>query len=239
MPRQINISPIRLEDQCLHVYLNYLHDEVHLMFHLKNFQNRSVLLRQYGLAPDRLYDILQAQLSNSLQGILHDIVRQKMLDILISQMHLFITDMQQMFAVARPPPPLYSRPETYFGAKKVSNFSPEHQASMHDGAAPWFLALAGAGGGNVRGMNGGVGNNGGGGGGNNVGNGQGALNNQPNGNGSQGGGSGNSAVNAKNTHSVQQYRALPIFQLFELILHKDLRIIGIICKSHLSTIKRL
>ena len=232
MPKQIKISPTKLEDQCMHVYLNYLHDEVHLMFHLKNFQDRSVLLRQYGLAPDRLYDLLQSQLSNSLQGILHDIVRQKMLDILISQMHLFINDMQKMFAVGRPPAPLYSRQETCLSARKSSSFGMDNQGTMHggEGAAPWLYALAGAGGANIRGAGGGIGNNGGAAGGNNnLANGQGALNNPANANGSHGGSSGNTlnAVNNKNTHSVQQYRALPIFQLFELILHKDLRIIGI------------
>ena len=230
MPKKIKISPSKLEDQCLHVYLNYLHDEVHLMFYMKNFQDRSVLLRQYGLAPDRLYELLQSQLSNSLQGILHDIVRQKMLDILISQMHHFICDMQRMFALGRPPLPLYSRQEMCLSAKKsVSGM--DSQCTLHggEGGAAWFFALPGAGGANIRGPGGAAGNNVGvGGGNNNLPNVPAGLNNPGNANGGQGGSSGNilNAVNAKCSHSVQQYRSLPIFQLFDLILHKDLRFIG-------------
>ena len=220
MPKQIKISPIKLEDQCLHVYLNYLHDEMNLIFHLKNFQDRSVLLRQYGLAPDRLYDILQSQLSNSLQGILHDIVRQKMLDILISQMHLFISDMHKMFAVGQPPSPLYSRHETGLSPRKLTNLGSDNPGHIHGGenAAPWVYALAGGGPANIRGPGVGGGHNGGA-GGNNLGNAQASLNNPIS-------GSGCLFSNGKNAHSIQQYRALPIFQLFELILHKDLRVIG-------------
>ena len=215
MPKQIKISPIKLEDQCLHVYLNYLHDEMNLIFHLKNFQDRSVLLRQYGLAPDKLYDILQSQLSNSLQGILHDIVRQKMLDILISQMHLYISDMHKMFAVGQPPSPLYSRHET--SPRKLSNLAADNPSHIHggDNAVPWAYGLSGGGPPNIRGP--GVG--GGGAGGNNLGNAQASANNPIS-------GSGCLLSNGKNAHSIQQYRALPIFQLFELILHKDLRVIG-------------
>lgn len=222
MPRQIDNSPIKLEDQCLHVYLNYLHDEMHLIFHLKNFQDRSVLLRQYGLSPDRLYDILQDQLSNSLQGILHDIVRQKMLDILISQMHLFISDMQKMFAVGRPPPPLYTRQDAWISPRKANICGNDNQGNMYSGdnPAPWFHSLAG-GGGNLRGAGGMAGHNGGA--GNNLGNGQPSVNNPISGNSA---GNTFNALNTKNAYSAQQYRALPIFQLFELILHKDLRVIG-------------
>ena len=218
MPRQIKISPVKLEDQCLHVYLNYLHDEMHLIFHLKNFQERSVLLRQHGLAPDRLFQFLQSQISDSLQGILHDMVRQKMLDILISKMHLFISDMHKMFAVGRPPPPLYSRPETGLSPRKLSTVGMDIQGNG-DAPGSW-LYLGGRGPVVLGGHNGGNG-------GNNLNNGQAALNNPPTGNVGSGSGSIYNSMNTKNAYSVQQYRSLPIFQLFDLIVHKDLRIIGI------------
>ena len=67
MPPRRSCVPARLEDQCLQVYLNYLHDEVHMLFYLKNFHHRSVLLAKMGLDPDKLYKILQYQLSNKLQ----------------------------------------------------------------------------------------------------------------------------------------------------------------------------
>lgn len=69
------------------VYLNYLHDEMHLIFHLKAYKDRSVLLRQHGLAPDTLIAKLQQQLSYFLKGILQDIARQKMVDVLIGTLH--------------------------------------------------------------------------------------------------------------------------------------------------------
>ena len=228
MPRQIKISPSRLEDQCLYVYLNYLHDEVHMLYYLRNFETRSVLLRQYGMDSGRLSDLLHSQF-NCLPGILHDSVRQKMLDILISKIHLSVVDMQQMFAVGRPPPPLYSRSDSLSSTKKVSNFAiAENQDSEGGNAAaqPWYLALAAMPVANARGgMAVGGGNNGIG--GNNMGNGQqGALNVGNGVGGHGGGGTSSNSSQAKSSRSVQQYRSLPIFQLFELILHKDLKILG-------------
>ena len=73
MPRRMECTPIKLEDQCIYVYLNYLHDEMNLIFHLKNYRERSVLLKQHGLEPDLLVNRLQTQLSNNLAGILQDI----------------------------------------------------------------------------------------------------------------------------------------------------------------------
>ena len=77
MPRRLECAPQKLEDQCIYVYLNYLHDEMNLIFHLKNYREKSVLLKQHGLEPDFLISRLQCQLSNNLAGILQDIVRQK------------------------------------------------------------------------------------------------------------------------------------------------------------------
>merc|ERR1712136_43690 len=60
--------------------------------------------------------------------------------------------------------------------------------------------------------------------GHSIGGGQGNLNNPLNSNFAHGSNTNIfSTGSSKNAHSIQQYRALPIFQLFELILHKDLQ----------------
>ena len=231
MPKQIKNNPIKLEDQCMHVYLNNLHDEMHLMFYLKNFQDRSVILRQrQDLAPDKLYDILQHQISNNLQGILHDIVRQKMLDILISQLHLFINDMHKMFAVGRPPAPLYLRQDVGLSPRRNINHGGDTSSnSTSASGGPWIpgshgFRMVGEGPAHIRndynrahdGISG-----------HSIGGGQGNVNNPLNSNFAHGSNTNIfSTGSSKNAHSIQQYRALPIFQLFELILHKDLQNIG-------------
>lgn len=229
MPKQIRNNPIKLEDQCMHVYLNNLHDEMYLMYYLRNFQERSVILRQRpDLAPDKLYDVLQYQISNNLQGILHDIVRQKMLDILISQLHHYINDMHKMFSVGRPPAPLYLRQELGLSPRKFSNNGGDNPSSNSANAigSPWVYGMVGGVPAYVR--NEYSRNNDGNSGPNNIGGGQGNLNNPLSGNIAHGGSSSNifSSSSLRNAHSIQQYRALPIFQLFELILHKDLQNIG-------------
>jgi len=226
MPKQIRNNPIKLEDQCMHVYLNNLHDEMYLMYYLRNFQERSVILRQRpDLAPDKLYDVLQYQISNNLQGILHDIVRQKMLDILISQLHHYINDMHKMFSVGRPPAPLYLRQELGLSPRKFSNNGGDNPSSNSANAigSPWVYGMVGGVPAYVR--NEYSRNNDGNSGPNNIGGGQGNLNNPLSGNIAHGGSSSNifSSSSLRNAHSIQQYRALPIFQLFELILHKDLQ----------------
>ena len=106
MPKQWERSPARLEDLCTYLFLNYLHDEMNLIFHLKNFKDRSVLLKRHGLESDRLIARLESQLTHNLTGILHDIVRQKMVDILISTLHSVPSSIQNLMGVAVPPPVL-------------------------------------------------------------------------------------------------------------------------------------
>ena len=235
MPKQIKNNPIKLEDQCMHVYLNNLHDEMHLMYYLKNFQDRSVILRQrQDLAPDKLYDILQYQISNNLQGILHDIVRQKMLDILISQLHLFINDMHKMFAVGRPPAPLYLRQDVSVSPRRNINYAGDtiSSNSTSSSGGPWAYPMGSGVSAHIRndynrahdGISG-----------HSIGGGQGNLNNPSNSNFAHGSNSNLfSTGSSKNAHSIQQYRALPIFQLFELILHKDLQNIGMFLEVYFN-----
>ena len=101
---------------CIYLFLNYLHDEMNLIFHLKNFRNRSVLLKQHGLEPDVLIARLQSQLTNSLTGILHDMVRQKMVNILIETLHNVPVSIQDLMGVSKPPPVLCKLTDNYFSS---------------------------------------------------------------------------------------------------------------------------
>jgi hypothetical protein len=192
MPQRMECTPLRLEDQCIYVYLNYLHDEMNLIFHLKNYQERSVLLRQHGLAPAKLIDKLQSQLSNSLTGILHDIVRQKMVNILISTLHNVPSCVQDFIGVSRPPPVLCKISDTFLinsGSTSLwpsSSSSSSHSQILHQGPT-----VAGGGG-----------------------------SNSPT---HSGGSSSSGSLVRQGFNSVQQYRTFPRLQLFELIIHKDLR----------------
>ena len=46
MPPQLNLTPMSLEDQCLYSYLNYLYGEMSLIFQLRQFQNKSLIIKQ-------------------------------------------------------------------------------------------------------------------------------------------------------------------------------------------------
>lgn len=56
-----------LEEQCTHAYLAYLYEEIKLISQLKLHEGKSVLLRQFGLQPDRLLAALEEQLSTTLK----------------------------------------------------------------------------------------------------------------------------------------------------------------------------
>ena len=160
MPPQWECNPPRLEDMCTYLFLNYLHDEMNLIFHLKNFQDRSVLLKQHGLEPDRLIARLESQMTHYLTGILHDIVRQKMVDILISTLHTVSSSIQDLMGVCKPPPVLCKIPDI----RPLVNFEP---TTLNSGSK--YLP--------------------------------------------------------SNPYTIHQYRTFPRLQLFELVLHKDLRIL--------------
>ena len=135
MPRRMECTPIKLEDQCIYVYLNYLHDEMNLIFHLKNYRERSVLLKQHGLEPDLLVNRLQTQLSNNLAGILQDIVRQKMVDILISTLHTVPASIQDFVGVSKPPPVLCKLMDNFY------KFSEPATSSIENGGSKTFTTV--------------------------------------------------------------------------------------------------
>ena len=132
MPRRMECTPIKLEDQCIYVYLNYLHDEMNLIFHLKNYRERSVLLKQHGLEPDLLVNRMQTQLSNNLAGILQDIVRQKMVDILISTLHTVPASIQDFVGVSKPPPVLCKLMDNFYKFSEPATTSSSSQQSGED-----------------------------------------------------------------------------------------------------------
>jgi len=78
-------QPASLEDQCIYRYIDYLKDETDIIFHVRAYESRSVLLRS--VSPATMFRILDRQLTAGLTGILQDIVRQKMTEILIRDLH--------------------------------------------------------------------------------------------------------------------------------------------------------
>lgn len=78
-------QPKSLEDQCIQRYIFYLKDETDIIFHVRAYETRSVLLRN--VSPGSMFRILDRQLCHGLTGILQDIVRQKMTTILIQDLH--------------------------------------------------------------------------------------------------------------------------------------------------------
>ena len=176
MPSQLEKSPPKLEDLCLYLFLNYLHDEMSLIFHLKNFQDRSVLLKQHGLQPDQLIARLQSQLTHSLTGILHDIVRQRMVDILISTLHNVPTGVQDLMGVSRPPPVLCKLSDGYY----YRNGSFLMEATGNAAVAPFnTLPLVPS----------------------------------------------TSSASSSQCSYANNYRSFPRLQLFDLILHRDLKVL--------------
>jgi hypothetical protein len=77
------------------VYLSYLYGEVMLISQLRAFERQSVLLKQHGLMPDKLLDILQYQLTSCLTGIVRDIVRQKFVNMIIASMSHLMEEHRQ------------------------------------------------------------------------------------------------------------------------------------------------
>ena len=68
MPPQLRLNPPRLEELCTSVYLNYLFEEINLIHQLKSYEEKSVLLKHYGIVPDRLVGVLQSNMKLTLRG---------------------------------------------------------------------------------------------------------------------------------------------------------------------------
>ena len=68
MPPQLRLNPPRLEELCTSVYLNYLFEEINLIHQLRSYEEKSVLLKHYGIVPDRLVGVLQSNMKLTLRG---------------------------------------------------------------------------------------------------------------------------------------------------------------------------
>ena len=68
MPPHLQLNPSRLEELCTSVYLNYLFEEINLIHQLRSYQEKSVLLKHYGIVPDRLVSVLQSNMKLTLRG---------------------------------------------------------------------------------------------------------------------------------------------------------------------------
>ena len=68
MPPQLRLNPPSLEDLCTSVYLNYLFEEINLIHQLRSYEEKSVLLKHYGIVPDRLVGVLQSNMKLTLRG---------------------------------------------------------------------------------------------------------------------------------------------------------------------------
>jgi len=154
---------------------------MNLIFHLKNFRNRSVLLKQHGLEPDALIARLQSQLTNSLTGILHDMVRQKMVNILIETLHNVPVSIQDLMGVSKPPPVLCKLTDNYFSSSAFfSDSAACGGTGIFNGQQNQSVAFVPC-----------------------------AVT--------------SSSASCSSYGSVEQYRSFPRLQLFELIIHKDLK----------------
>ena len=69
MPPQLRLNPSRLEELCTSAYLNYLFEEINLIHQLRSYEEKSVLLKHYGIVPDRLVSVLQSNMKLTLRGM--------------------------------------------------------------------------------------------------------------------------------------------------------------------------
>jgi len=83
-PSKVRV-PRKLEEQCVNRFLFYLKDETNIIFHMRAYERRSVLLRS--VKADDMLASLDVQFKNGLQGIVQDNVRQKMTEMLIQDLH--------------------------------------------------------------------------------------------------------------------------------------------------------
>jgi len=92
MPPVKRLMPASLERQCIDVYIRSLHQEIRFVSALRAFEGPrgSWLLRQSGLASESLRGVLRRQLSLSLEGILHEIVISKMVEVVVAKLHTVV-----------------------------------------------------------------------------------------------------------------------------------------------------
>jgi hypothetical protein len=82
MPPLRNFTLKSLEEQCMDVYIRSLHKEIRFVSAVRSFEGDggSWLLRLSGIDSEHLRGVLQRQLSFRLEGILHEIVLARMVE---------------------------------------------------------------------------------------------------------------------------------------------------------------
>ena len=86
MPRERCEQPARLDDICLVAYKNYLLEEFNLISQLRKFERSSVVLQQFEVTAERALAALEHALGATVKGIFHDIVRQKLVKMLLPEL---------------------------------------------------------------------------------------------------------------------------------------------------------
>ena len=154
-------------------------DETDIIFHLRAYESRSVLLRH--VSPTTMFRILDRQLCLGLTGILQELVRQKMTCLLVQDLHALAQEAIKTMTSSRSYQIISERQIAERAASRVGNGrssptlddsmlmppSPHHMSSM-----PWSPAPA----------------------------------SRPN-------------------SLTSNYRSLPVFQLLELILNPDVKVL--------------
>jgi len=90
MPPVKRVSPASLESLCLSTYITLLQNETEAIFHLRAYVPRSVLLKS--VSPDLLFQRLERDLNYGLTGIMQNIVRQRIVENLIANLHTLMND---------------------------------------------------------------------------------------------------------------------------------------------------
>lgn len=86
MPEAMCEQPQRLEDICLVAYKDYLLDEFNLISQLQKFEKNSVVLKQFEVTADKSLMALEHALTTTVKGIFQDIVRQKLVEMILPEL---------------------------------------------------------------------------------------------------------------------------------------------------------
>jgi len=90
MPPLRRLEPQSLENISLQAYISLLKNETELLFHLRAYAPKSILVNR--VSPDILFRRLETQFISGLHGILQDIVRQRVVEHIVKNFHVFMNE---------------------------------------------------------------------------------------------------------------------------------------------------
>jgi len=90
MPPIKELVPLSLEALSLQAYINLFKNETEMLFHLRAYSPKSILLAK--LSPQDLVRKLEQQFTCGIHGILQDIVRQRIVDHIIKNFHTLMAE---------------------------------------------------------------------------------------------------------------------------------------------------